>query len=238
MAFEKAVLGFYVTNHPLRDVEAMFQTYVTLDTQSIRTAQDRSTGTLGGLITKVRMMVTKTGPRQGSKWAILLIEDLVGSIEVVLYSEQYERFADKIKADTVVIMQGTVDKSREEPSFKAQEVWPLEAAQKKLTREVLVQTSSVQMDEAMIGELQKLLASHKGSTPVKLELSDMAIEPPVRVQLHVGSVNVQNGALPALGALFGESHILALGPNRRIKRKPKPVSEEPLPEIEPELVPV
>src|SRR6185369_16478761 len=38
MANEKSVLGFYVTNHPLRDIEALFQSYITLDTQSIHHA--------------------------------------------------------------------------------------------------------------------------------------------------------------------------------------------------------
>src|SRR5262249_12992426 len=77
MSLEKGVLGFYVSNHPLRDVEAIFQSYITLDTQTIKAAGDRSPGIMGGLVSKIRLMTTKSGPNAGSRWAILLIEDLV-----------------------------------------------------------------------------------------------------------------------------------------------------------------
>jgi DNA polymerase-3 subunit alpha len=129
MALEKSVLGFYVTSHPLRDVEATFQSYITLDTQTIRSAQDRSPGLMGGLISKIRMMTTKSGPNAGSRWAILLIEDLVGSIEIVLYSAEYQKFAELIKADALLFYEGFVDKQREEPSFKAKEVYSLDQVQ-------------------------------------------------------------------------------------------------------------
>src|SRR5262249_39182388 len=123
MALEKSVLGFYVTSHPLRDVETLFESYITLSTSSIRNASDGASGIMGGLVSKIRLMTTKTGPNAGSRWAILLIEDLVGSLEVVLYSNEYQKFQEMIKPDTVLFFEGTVDKKREEPSFKAKEVY-------------------------------------------------------------------------------------------------------------------
>jgi DNA polymerase-3 subunit alpha len=232
MALEKSVLGFYVTNHPLRDVEHIFQSYVTLDTQSIRTTADKATGLFGGLVAKVRMMTTKTGPNAGRKWCILLIEDLLGSIEVVLYSSEYERFASLIKADTVLIMEGFVDRSREEPCFKAKEIMTLEEAQKRKTREVLVQTNSVQLDAAALERLKAIMTEHKGATPVKLELTDLAVEPRCRVQVQLGGgLNIHNGGLPALGELFGENMVMPMGPNRRVKR---PVFIEAAPLLAPE----
>ncbi|MEI8194894.1 MAG: DNA polymerase III subunit alpha, partial [Phycisphaerae bacterium] len=219
MALEKSVLGFYVTNHPLRDVEHIFQSYVTLDTQSIRNAADKASGLFGGLVAKIRMMTTKTGPNAGRKWCILLIEDLLGSIEVVLYSSEYDRFAPLIKQDTVLIMEGFVDRTREEPSFKAKEIMTLADAQKKKTREVLVQTNSVQLDQPMIDKLKTIMTTHKGATPVKLELTDLAVQPRCRVQVQLGGgLNIHNGGLPALEELFGENKVMPMGPNRRVKR--------------------
>jgi DNA polymerase-3 subunit alpha len=237
MAFEKSVLGFYVTNHPLRDVEHVFQSYVTLDTQSIRSAADKQEGLFGGLISKIRMMVTKSGQNAGSKWCILMIEDLVGSIEVVLYSNEYQKFAELIKPDAVILMRGRVDRSREEPSFKATEMFTLDTAQKKLTREVVIQSNSIKLDDPTITRLQELLKEHKGGTPVKLELNDLSLSMPVRVQVQLsGGINIQNGGLPALAQLFGESQVLTIGPNRRTKR-PTPIETAPSPMMnEPELV--
>jgi DNA polymerase-3 subunit alpha len=231
MALEKSVLGFYVTSHPLRDVETLFQSYITVDTQTIRNAQDKSSAMMGGLVSKIRMMVTKSGPNAGSKWAILLIEDLVGSLEVVLYSNEYQRFAEMIKPDTVLFFEGQVDKTREEPSFKAREVYTLDSVQKKKTREILVQTSSMKLDEPTLAAVAKIMKEHKGGTPVKLELCDLAVNAAsggVRVQVQLGGgVNIQNGAVDALRQIFGESRVLPMGPNRKVKRAaPAPAPEQ------------
>lgn len=242
MALEKSVLGFYVTSHPLRDVETLFQSYITVDTQTIRNAQDKSAAMMGGLVSKIRMMVTKSGPNAGSKWAILLIEDLVGSMEVVLYSNEYQRFADVIKPDTVLFFEGQVDKTREEPSFKAREVYTLDAVQKRKTREILVQTSSMKLDEGTLAAVAKVLKEHKGSTPVKLELCDLAVSAAsggVRVQVQLGGgVNIQNGAVDALRQIFGENQVLPMGPNRKVKRAAPAPAAEPLIAPSDELVEV
>ncbi len=229
MTLEKSVLGFYVTNHPLRDVETLFQSYITIDTQSIRTAQDKSPGMMGGLVSKIRMMTTKTGPNAGSRWAILTIEDLVGSLEVVLYSNEYQRFAEMIKPDQVLFFEGMVDKMREEPSFKAKEVYTLDSVQKKKTREILVQTNSMKLDDATVISIQKILTEHKGSTPVKLELCDLTVQPPVRVHMQLGGgLNTQSvgttgrGGVQALKDLFGEGQVLPMGPNRKARRTVAP----------------
>jgi DNA polymerase-3 subunit alpha len=229
MMNEKSVLGFYVTNHPLRDIEALFQTYITLDTQTIRNASDKSSGIMGGLVSKIRMMTTKSGPNAGSRWAILTIEDLAGSMEVVLYSNEYQKAQEFIKADAVLFFEGQVDKTREEPSFKAREVYTLDAVQKKKTREILVQTNSMKLDDATLDTLAKILKEHKGATAVKLELCDLAVTPPVRVQVQTAAgLNIQNGGVAALRALFGEDNVQPIGPNRRMKRQAQPAAETPL----------
>ena len=235
MALEKSVLGFYVTNHPLRDIESLFQSYITLDTQSVKSASDKSQGIMGGLISKTRLMTTKSGPNAGSRWAILLIEDLVGSMEIVLYSNEYQRFQEVLKGgagggDQVLFFEGQVDKTREEPSFKAKEVYTLDAVQKKKTREILIHTNAIKLDPHTIDALQKILKDHKGSTPLKLELSDLAVTPPVRVQLQLpGGLNLQTPtALPALHALFGTANVTPQGPNRKPKRTTPPPADTPL----------
>jgi DNA polymerase-3 subunit alpha len=241
MALEKSVLGFYVTSHPLRDVEATFQSYITLDTQTIRNAQDRAPGLMGGLISKIRMMTTKSGPNAGSRWAILLIEDLVGSLEIVLYSAEYQKFAELIKPDALLFYEGFVDKQREEPSFKAKEVFTLDQVQKKKTREIVIQTTSMKLDEGTLEAVAKVLKEHKGGTAVKLELADLPLHPPlpaVRVQMQLGGgLNIQNGGVAALQGVFGEEAVMLMGPNRRLKRAAAPV-EAPLISPSDELVEV
>jgi DNA polymerase III alpha subunit len=150
-------------------------------------------------------------------------------MEVVLYTNEYQRFQETIKPDSVLFFEGMVDKSREEPSFKAKELYTLEGVQKKKTREILVQTSSMKLDEGTLTTVQKILTEHKGSTPVKIELADLAVQPAVRVQIQLGGgLNIQTAGLQTLRTLFGEAQVLAMGPNRKIKRTPAPAAEVPL----------
>jgi DNA polymerase-3 subunit alpha len=238
MALEKSVLGFYVSNHPLRDVEQVFSSYVTLDSQSIRNAGDKTQGLFGGLVSKVRPMTTKSGPNAGKRWAILMIEDLVGSLEVVIYSNEFEKFGELLKPDTVLIFDGFVDKTREEPCFKAKEVMTLEQAQKTKTREIVVATNSIKLDDSCLAKVGEILAAHKGRTPVKLEVCDLAVTPAVRVQMLVsGGLNITNGGVKALQDVFGESAVLAMGPNRKARRAaPRAESHTAAPSDELELV--
>jgi DNA polymerase III alpha subunit len=160
-------------------------------------------------------------------------------MEVVLYSNEYQRFAEWIKPDALLFFEGTVDKTREEPSFKAREIYTLDSVQKKKTREILVRTSSVKLDDGTMTILAKLLADNKGGTPVKLELSDLALTQPVRVQVQLGTgINLQGNGVQALKALFGENEVLALGPNRKVKRAVPATIETPLIAPSDELVEV
>ena len=83
LAHEKAALGFYVTSHPLSSHEEILRKYSTARTVDLRRYQDGQEVTLGGMISKMRTVVTKQGRNAGSKMAIVTVEDLSGPVEVV-----------------------------------------------------------------------------------------------------------------------------------------------------------
>ena len=110
-------------------------------------------------------------------------------------------------------------------------MYTLEGVQKRKTREIVIQTTPMKMDEATIGVVERILKEHKGSTPVKVEFSELSLasHQSVRVQMQLaGGLNIQNGGVGALRAVFGEGAVMPLGPNRRMKRVVVPVAETPL----------
>lgn len=227
MALEKQMLGFYVSNHPLRDVEDFIASYCGMDTRNIKQANDKADGVMGGIVAKISQRVAKKGPSTGKKWAIVTIEDLVGSLEVMLFSNQWEKFAPMLKQDSIVILRGKVDRSREEPSFQVSEVLSMAEARLKMTREVVVETTAVKLDQATIAKLVEVIKGHQGSTAVKLELNDLPLPTPSRVQVQMAKgISIGNGALPALYELFGEKNVLTVGPTLR-RRKPTVVLAGP-----------
>src|SRR6185295_1315551 len=95
LASERAVLGFYVSNHPLDQYKTLIRTLGNTTTRELR---DRKYGqdyriTLGGMITGVRNLVATTGRRAGQKMAALTIEDKEGTVQAVAFSDTYAKYS-------------------------------------------------------------------------------------------------------------------------------------------------
>ncbi len=102
---EKELLGLYLSDHPLKRIEhelvARVDTYANQVTPEMEDLEVR----LGGLIKAVRPVVTKTG----RPMAFVLLEDLTGAVEVIVFSRLYEERRQLLEADGIVIVRGKVD---------------------------------------------------------------------------------------------------------------------------------
>ena len=112
LAFEKEVLGIYISGHPLEEYAQMWKKNITntttdflLDEETGETAvKDGQNATIGGIITDKKIKYTKND----KVMAFLQIEDLVGSIEVVVFPRDYERNSAKLLEDSKVFVKGRV----------------------------------------------------------------------------------------------------------------------------------
>ena len=112
LAFEKEVLGIYVSGHPLEEYEAIWRKRITkttadfaLDEETGEVAvQDKETVTIGGLIADKTIKYTKND----KVMAFLTIEDLVGTVEVVVFPRDYEQNSHLLTEDAKVFVRGRV----------------------------------------------------------------------------------------------------------------------------------
>src|SRR5436305_4917989 len=81
LKFEKELLGFSITSHPLTEHQAAVERYSTANTREVATCAEGVEVMIGGMLSAVRAKVAKSGRSVGQKWAILDIEDLDGKIE-------------------------------------------------------------------------------------------------------------------------------------------------------------
>ncbi|MBX3396280.1 MAG: DNA polymerase III subunit alpha [Phycisphaerae bacterium] len=165
LAHEKSVLGFYVTKHPLTSHAEHLKQFSTCTCRQIGAFSEGVQIVLGGMISKVRMVPTKAGRNPGSKLAVLTFEDLSGSIEAVVFSEQLDRFRGLVAPDRVVFLRGTVDKKREEPSLRVNEILAFEDATEKLADALIFRVRSSSIDGVTLGRLKEVCADHRGSKP-------------------------------------------------------------------------
>jgi len=113
LAFEKEVLGIYVSGHPLQEYEERWRKNITATTgdfvidEEVGSAKvkDQSRETIGGMITECTIKYTKTN----KVMAFLTVEDLLGTVEVVVFPRDYEKYKDCMTVDSKVFILGKVD---------------------------------------------------------------------------------------------------------------------------------
>ena len=105
MRLEKETLGLYVSSHPLRDLQPQLEAVAAQSTAALKEARDRASVTIGGLVTTVKRLTTK----KGDVMAFVTVEDLEGSVEVVVFSDLFSRCRELLVEDRVVVIRGKVD---------------------------------------------------------------------------------------------------------------------------------
>ncbi len=170
LAFEKAVLGFYVTSNPLSHWAETINIYSTHNSSQIKTCPQDAAVIIGGMITKIRTHITRSGRNAGSKMAVLVLDDLQGSAEVVLFPNKLNAFADLLVEDTVIFVKGKVDTRREKPNIYADEVIAIDDVRDKLTGRIRVLLEAPQMTPEKIAEIKTICRHHQGTSPLYIAI--------------------------------------------------------------------
>ncbi|MBO6133176.1 MAG: DNA polymerase III subunit alpha [Lachnospiraceae bacterium] len=137
LAFEKEMLGVYVTGHPLDEYSELWRNNINAnsadfelnsETNRIGLSEGKSV-TIGGIITEIRLRQTK----KGDTMAIFLLEDMLGTVEVITWPDRYMRFIDEIREDAKVFITGRVKVEDEKNgSLVADKIVPFEEVPRRL----------------------------------------------------------------------------------------------------------
>jgi DNA polymerase-3 subunit alpha len=121
LTMEKEMLGLYISDHPLHQWQPVLAQRVTVQLAHLPDLPDRKEVIVGGLVSSVKRTIT----RSGSSMAFLTLEDLTGSVEVVVFPRVYEQQGFALKRDTVLLMRGKVDIQEQTAKLLCEEVLPL-----------------------------------------------------------------------------------------------------------------
>jgi DNA polymerase-3 subunit alpha len=121
LTMEKEMLGLYISDHPLHRWQPVLSQRVTAQLAQLPDLPDRREVVVGGLVSSVKRTIT----RSGSSMAFLTLEDLTGSVEVVVFPRLYEQQAYVLKRDAVLLLRGKVDIQEQTAKFLVEEVLPL-----------------------------------------------------------------------------------------------------------------
>jgi DNA polymerase-3 subunit alpha len=200
LAFEKDMLGFYVSGHPLARYANQLKRFVSCSTASLHEHKDQDTIKIVGLIVKIKHTVTRA---KQEKMAILKLEDLEGAVEVLVFPRAFAKISSHIQANTIVHIRGILDLKEETPKIIAEDIFPFEEIYKLITA-ININLSGIR--ENIFESLKTLLGAHRGNVPVYLRLDTPAKS---RVQLIVGEglyVQPNEQLIQDLDELLGQEH--------------------------------
>ena len=205
LAFEKEVLGIYISGHPLEEYAQMWKKNITntttdflLDEETGGTAvKDGQNATIGGIITDKKIKYTKND----KVMAFLQIEDLVGSIEVVVFPRDYERNSAKLLEDSKVFVKGRVSvEDEKDGKLICERITGFD----EISRKLWIKFPTKEAYEAAEQELFARLAESDGGDSVCIYVENpKAVKnlPPNR------NVKADRELVMQLGALYGEENV-------------------------------
>ncbi len=168
LAFEREMLGLYVSDHPLLGVEHVLRSHTDMSiSQLLDDGVPDGMVTIGGLITGVQRKVS----RNGDSWAVVNIEDLEGSIEALFFSKTYNQYSLSLTEDRVVVIRGRFSRSDEQVRFTAMEM-SMPDISSGPTGPLLISLPAVQVTPPIVERMKEILRSHPGKREVHLHVID------------------------------------------------------------------
>jgi DNA polymerase III subunit alpha len=207
LAFEKEMLGRYVSDHPLFGVEGLL---ARMTDAPISALLDRPQGdflTIGGMVAGISKRVT----RRGDVMLLLNLEDLSGvAIEVIVFPKVAELFAPLLRPDAILLVKGRTDRDVRDDSVK---LIAMEISEPKLGREepLVIVLPVDACTSVVVNQLKDVLGSHPGSTQVYLRLAKSDKTTVLRLSSEFW-VDTSNGLHAELKALLGPGSLASISP--------------------------
>ncbi|HOX58398.1 MAG TPA: DNA polymerase III subunit alpha [Candidatus Paceibacterota bacterium] len=165
LAYEKELLGFYVTGHPLTPYVPVLEKYALANTVTLAQLPSRSLTRIGGLIAAVQNGVSK---KSGKPYSLVTLEDLEGSVQVLCLNENYDKYRELLAPGKAILVIGEVNLGDDRPKLFPQEIIPLEDAPLRFTKQVHLRLHTAHLKPEHLDSVQALVAAHPGKCPLFL----------------------------------------------------------------------
>lgn len=168
LAHEKEALGFYLSGHPLEKFQGDLQRFHAVTVDSLKSLSDDAIVTVGGSITILKLRNTKKGDR----YASFLLEDMAGTIEVIVWPDVYQNASAVLSSDEPIVVTGRLDVSDERRTIIASAILSAIELRDSTAKEAIVRIAANDCSADRFESLKSLFAKHKGRCPVKIIFSN------------------------------------------------------------------
>ncbi|HEY1572776.1 MAG TPA: DNA polymerase III subunit alpha [Pseudonocardiaceae bacterium] len=202
LAYEREMLGLYVSAHPLDGAEPILRKHAPRPIAVvIDDAPKEGEVVVSGMIASVERRVNKNG----EPWAIVKLEDLDASVDVLFFAKSYSVMHEDLVADSAVAIKGRVNWRDDQMSVFGSGVVPLDISEAERNPGVapafVLRAEAAKLDADCINELRSALTAHKGDVPVRIVVCHDGKETPLAVDAY--PVAVSSALLGELKAIRG-----------------------------------
>jgi len=206
LLYEREVLGFYLSGHPLQRYVDELRRCTTSSAAGLVQCENAAQVRVGGLLSAVRSKRTKAGKLM----AFAVLEDLSGSVEVTLFEESFTRARDFIADESPLVLEGRVEVNddRSKAKMVVEKVFGLEEALTQTVEKIVFKLSGEQAAPPRLARLQDLLQHHQGACPAYMHV----LLPDCEVVMAMENFPLQPSAdlVHEVKALFGGGPVVEL----------------------------
>jgi DNA polymerase III subunit alpha len=173
LKYERELTGFYITAHPLARYEATIHALATATTTGITEFSDGKEVRLCGIIAGVKTMLTKKGDRM----AYVTLEDLQGTVEVIVFPDLFKTAGELIAAERLIRVTGTIDRGDKGTKIRGVKIEPLADVQTQTIKRIHIRVATRPEVKDQLPRLLDVFKRHPGATAVSLTFrTDGALE--------------------------------------------------------------
>jgi DNA polymerase-3 subunit alpha len=206
LTFEKEVLGFYLSDHPLNGYDTFCRSWMETTIADLKDINHKKKVSLVGLVASVRELITKKGTRM----AFLQLEDLTSMVELVVFPDVFAQSEQLIKQELPLLVTGTLEKDGESLKIIVERIELLSNLLQKAKQVVLRINESLL---PQLGQLQEKLKSFPGETRLSFEMDLPDLQKKVILEIaDPRGVRLSNDFFENIRAEMGEGDLIEVRP--------------------------
>lgn len=166
LSYEKEALGFYVTGHPLDRFSDLIKRVATCEAAALVNRTDQEEVRVCAIVAGIKELMT----RRGDRMAFVSLEDLSGTVEVVVLPDVYAVAMELLKGEEPILVTGKLEVSDESCKMLANEIVLLRDVKQTMTQRVCIRLNTQGLDEMKMRQLKGIVQRYRGKCRVDLHL--------------------------------------------------------------------
>ena len=174
LAAEREALGFYLTSHPLNQYSRRIARYAQTKTRQLADLEDAESVTVTGMVGAIKIATAKKTNANGqNKYANFDLEDATGIVRCIAWPADYSRYESLIKPESVIVVQGRVDRRGREPNLIINRMFSLDDADREFTSQVAIKFERGVHQRDDVEAVHRVIKKYPGSTGVVLVVDSL-----------------------------------------------------------------